>query len=320
MIERECPSCGVVAGASQQFCTECGTTLPPVGAWSPFGSVPGACAGCGTVNAEGLRFCTMCGRPAEAPVPTQPLVAASGPTAPGLDRRPRGSRTGVRVAVIAGLTLALLAGGLAAWFVTRDDDQVPEADRVASASPTAGASPTAPTTAAEPEPESEAETAPAARPGARCWDDSTASDVEACSSPSGRRGLEWVFPSMATQECADLKARSGSPRVQLWECFATLSDGTPVRINYAQWDSVTQGYDHFSDFLGRPVEVTNRFGELALYRWNGEVEGEHERAVIDARVPFSVAVFVSDPAQREPAFEQLVRLRPGDQFRGVATR
>ena len=73
--------------------------------------------------------------------------------------------------------------------------------------------------------------------------------------------------------------------------------------HYSQWGTSDQGYDHFAGFLGAPAEVTNKSGELALYRWNGEVEGEYERAVLDAREPFSVAVFVPFTEHREVAFE-----------------
>jgi hypothetical protein len=162
-----------------------------------------------------------------------------------------------------------------------------------------------------------APTGPAQDSPVVCWDGAGAEVVEECTYPTGPAGLRWVFPSMGTQDCNDLKAQNGSPRTQLWECLAQLSTGEPVRVQYSQWPSLSMGFSHFEEFLDDRQDVLNKYGELALYRWTGYVDGSYEHATMDAREPWSVAVFVDDPGLVDAAVEELVRIRPFVQFQGV---
>lgn len=321
-----CPRCGAHAADTLRFCTACGTSLQVE---APTQLVAGpACTRCGAALVPGLRFCTSCGTQVVAAAPTPPP-----PPPPPLDRGPRRSRGPIVLAVV--LVLVLVAGGgVAAWWLSRDDESTTATDRHQEEREDASDEATDEATdetdadpslseSSDPVTTSEAPSTvstPSPPDGARCWDGSGAPAVDDCPYPSGQAGLEWVFPSMAEQVCTDVKALTGSPRVEFWECYDYLEDGTEVRLNYSQWSAISQGRSHFENFLGEAEEVTNKDDEPALYRWNGIVEGEYERAVLDAREPFSVAVFVPYPEQRSEAFEQLVRLRPGTQFLGVPTR
>lgn len=305
------------------------------------------CGRCGGTVAGHLAFCTHCGSPMasmppppqpppQPPVqhpPTQPAFAppaypplpAYAPPAgyapqPGAPPPPRRRRTGL-VALWVVLALLLVGGGVTAGVLLLDDE--PEGARVYDASDRDTPPSEDPSEEPTEEPSASESTIPSAsaspvEPSApptpvQCWNGSAASLAD-CTSPTGRAGIEWVFPSMKDADCSPAEA----DRVQLWNCYDYLDDGAVIRFNYSEWYSFAAAAAHYRNPGYRDGYSENRLDD-GRYLWLSYDlgKGQHKAALAYSRAPWSVTVYADTTAHRDAALRELLVMRPREQLRGV---
>jgi hypothetical protein len=143
-----------------------------------------------------------------------------------------------------------------------------------------------------------------------CWDGVVVGTADQCKLPHGTRGVDWVFPGMAGQNCRPRKADSTPGRAELMECF--LNDRR-VKIHLSLWDSAAAGIAHFQESLGQPQTSTDATGVPILYAWNGVAQ--------DAAHPFqgvylwsthgySAAVYAASNAELASVLQHPTLLKP----------
>ena len=323
-----CGSCGAALANGLRFCTSCGsavsapettaptTAIPAVPAAAPPPRPPG-CARCGAALAPGLAFCTTCG------MATGVAPVGQVPQRTGAPRRSRAWLAGALV------LLLVAGGGAAAWFVTRDDDIDRAVDREPSSSRSTDAGDgesaadessddTSPSTEPEPSVSASASasvvTPPPAPDPVTCWDGSGAELVSDCSLPSGRAGLEYVFPTISGS-CKDLGSSPSIRRTLLVQCNTSLADGTRVKLNYSQWESVGDARAHYDDKLPS-LGIVN-----GSYTWAGFPPGggDYNIAGVYTNEPFSVSAYAPTQEDATDALVTLVRGQTADEVRGRPT-
>lgn len=268
------------------------------------------CLRCGGTVAAHLAFCTHCGSPLAAAPPTPPQVYDPPPPPP------RRRRTGL-VALWVVLAVLLVVGGVTAGFLL-DEDPEPRrtvsdvSDREPSADPsTPDPSVPDPTTAAPVEPSVE----PSGEPSpVQCWDGTRAARLADCGWPRGPQGIRWVFPSMDDADCAPGEAR----RVQIWNCYDSLADGTVIRFNYSEWDNFAAA----AGYYGNPA-YDGEFSETRMpdgrYRWLSYDlnKAQYKAAFAYDRAPWSVTIYADTEADRGAAIDELLVMRPREDLRGA---
>ena len=283
------------------------------------------CARCGGAVAGNLAFCTHCGSPlAAAPPVYAPPPAYEPPTyvpptyvPPGYvsptgyspPQPPRRRRTGLVVAWVA-VAVLLVAGGVTAGFLLLDDE--PEDAHVFNASdgepsPSDATSPSLQASVAPPEPSS-----PSLTP-VQCWN-GPAARLADCTSPTGRRGIRWVFPSMKNADCTMGAAR----RLQIWNCYDALADGTLIRFNYSQWYNFASAATHYRNpgYRGEFSETRMPDGRLRWFSYDLD-KAQYKAAFAYDRAPWSVTIYADTKADRDAAVRDLLVMRPREQLRGI---
>lgn len=265
-----------------------------------------------------MRFCTSCGASGQA--------SAAGPTTlvqPLADPGPPPRRRGLWRVLAALLVVGLVAGGIVLAFqLTGDDGQRASAkDSGSETSPSPSGSETDPATAetAAPPAASASTEAPAPAP-VTCWDGIPATKLSECTAPTGRAGLEWVFPAMVNQRCSD-KTTGGERRQGrqlLVECFGELPGGSTVRMNFSEWDSVNVSLAHYDEQGMSRTSIPDKSGQVMRYRWLGVAnDGSYKAALMLAGHPLSVSVYVPAPEQRIQALHTVARMRPNSEILGI---
>ena len=345
-----CPNCGHEEFSANRFCTECGGALPAVpapaarcsGCAQPLASGLRFCTNCGTpVEAPPTAMPPPPALPATAAPPgtASPQVAPQAHYPPGLPAQP-GPHPGARRrrawpwVLVAALVLVLVAGGGTAWFLHRDDSdatagvaqdradegtdadspgQNDEADdeadhEVASAAPSESPGPSG---SGEPAPPATSSASPTPS-GTTCWDGTATADVDQCSRPQGVAGLAYVFPNLSSQNCKDITGSGDAVgRKVLMQCFVSLPDGTPVKINYSQWTYVAAAREHYTG-----KGMTEADGG-SLYTFAGVArDGQPNHAWVYRKEPFSASLYAPDQAALDEAVATLINARPADQVRG----
>lgn len=164
---------------------------------------------------------------------------------------------------------------------------------------------------------------PSGSPGAepstakvRCWDGTGAQQVSECPPPTGRAGLEWVFPLLAEQKCG--APSTTGPEVELRIlCADRLQDGSRVVLGYVQWRSVDDAYAFFEGQELDRSDVPDAGGNIVVHQWTG-TSGDTQKVVgLYAEEPFSISVRLPESADFvQDALGQVAVARPADQVRG----
>lgn len=166
-----------------------------------------------------------------------------------------------------------------------------------------------------------AEVPPAAQaPDAvRCWDGAQVVDADECGPPTGRAGLEWVFPSFrpADDRCRDaLAEQPGLRRPTMWACDVEVS-GVPVTLTYSELSGTRPGRIFLQQEYGgaEPTVVEADNGTPVRLEWRRRLPEGAGFAVSVMYVdhPYAVEVRTEERDVREEALRDVVR------FRGIAT-
>lgn len=292
------------------------------------------CARCGGSVAAHLSFCTHCGSPLAsavppaappspptvahpAPPPTPPAYVAPPPAygVPLPPPQPPRRRRGGLVAVWLVLAVLLLGGAVTAGVLLLDREpegtsSLEDADD-RDREPTEEPSPEAPE---ETQPSASVSPEPSPPPRVRCWDGSSADRLVDCTSPTGRRGIRWVFPSLTEADCSPGDAK----RLQIWNCYDYLDDGTAIRFNYSEWDNFASAAVHY-----RNPGTRDGFSETLLpdgrIQWLSYdlAKAQYKAALAYERAPWSVTIYADTEAHRAAAVRELLVMRPRDQLRGI---
>ena len=132
-----------------------------------------------------------------------------------------------------------------------------------------------------------------------------------CTLPEGRAGLAYVFPSLEEQSCRELGGRPADGLVLLVRCTDELADGTPIRAEYAQWDTVSDAVARFSD----EPDLT-RSALPGVIVWLGTSEGRETAVGLFEDEPFSSTVQAPTPEQLDEALRTMTGARQPDEVRG----
>jgi hypothetical protein len=259
------------------------------------------------------------------------------PTSPGAAAGPAGRRRWPWVAAALVLLAALVGGGIvvltqgddgssevAKDHPAIDDSQQPDdagddPDSDDATDESSGDATTEPapsesgvvTPSGTPPPSAPTSASAPSAPLATCWDGSTAPAVAGCSRPQGLAGLSYVFPSMSTQDCTPIGGAAPGRKL-LVQCYAHLSDGTRIKVNYSQWASVSAAIDHYE---GKGLTRTEANG---LYFFGGyALTGELNSAAVYKKEPYSASVYALDQVSLSEALTTLVARGP-DEVRGSA--
>ena len=326
-----CPACGAALAPEQRFCTTCGAATPPGPepvVTAPPAAVPpvgaDACRTCGTVLTPGLRFCTSCGAPA-TPASQSSEATLSLPMGPpaGGDQSPwplyapapRPGRGKWAVLVLVALLLltgvvigaVLVLGGddtdRAGDDEGRDSSPSAEQDPSSDGDPTPSGSPSDPV----PSPETSS-SAPVAR--FRCWDGAEVVSLSECTQPAGRPGLEYVYPSMAGQDCRSIDSSDVIGQVLLVQCVDYLEDGSPVTIDYALWETVAAAVAHYDE------EGLTRAETSEVYGWSGLTRDGYNAVGLYKSDPLSTSYYADSPEGLAEAMNGLVQGQPPGEVRG----
>ena len=229
-----------------------------------------------------------------------------------------GERTRWRDALALAVLAAAIIAGLVHYGSGIASDDEPSAKEVTE-SPSGAQSPTGGATAQLDSAPPADPASPAAHHGGTCWDGRETSSLKLCGLPAGERGLEWVFPSFASDRdlCHRAEPNADSyPVVESYECFQRAL-GQAVTVTYDQvedpqqvehWLIARVGKEHmrevpgphggrcvFKDGAGRPARITGMYEQF----------------------PYVVSVYADSPQAASRAWKVLVRQRPPQAVRGV---
>ena len=241
---------------------------------------------------------------AAAPQPSlSPPPSSGGPTSsipnPGT---PTGGNGGKKTGLIIGAVAAgvLILGGGAFLLGNEADSDEPDQAHAPYAQPDPGdggvADPAAPTVTDELEPEVSSDP-PDDQAKFRCWDGSPSARLTTCSLPSGREGMNWVFPDSNAANCGRQGVRTRE--LSVW-CYPG-----PVETHYSEWASVSAAEYEYENQRSTPAARWRGY-----LRWNiTPADGSVKVALVHPAAPFSVTLYADNPSERDRALQQL-RLRP----------
>lgn len=147
-----------------------------------------------------------------------------------------------------------------------------------------------------------------------CWDGSTAFALSACGTPSGLRGIAWVFPSILPEQC---EALGSVGRPQAWSC--PINEGTPeeASIVYGELFSVDDGLNHYTRLYENGVGRQKVVDEH--YVWKADRRNARDlwqRSAMYVNQPWSVHVEAQTKRGVRLAFRS-VEFRATDQLAGL---
>ena len=230
--------------------------------------------------------------PADPQGDTEPALPAG--MLEALYSRPSRARTAlVVVLLLAGLAVAAYVGSTLVW--PGDDEP--------AASSTTGTDAT----------------------GVTCWNGDVKTDERSCVLPTGRAGLEHVFPSFdpEQQTCRDeLVENPQFKRPAMWTCDVELA--APVSITYSQVSGAKAARRYFGDLHGvEPVKDRSSSG-VRRDRWRtSEVDGAKNPrlwsgSVLVRGAPYAVTVTAQRRADVGRALDRRVQMRPLEELRVAA--
>jgi hypothetical protein len=156
----------------------------------------------------------------------------------------------------------------------------------------------------------------------RCWDGEVAAEVAACSVPSGREGLLWVYPSFKQDraQCHRVTQPLSPRKVLAYFCPFT-EDNPDEGIRYSEWMSASAAREIITrDFSPWPEAEVQRDG----YTWSvwiresSDEQGWFSSAVAYRDWPFSAEV-VSNTKRASILACDFIELRAPDTFRRVTS-
>jgi len=222
------------------------------------------------------------------------------------------------------LLLVLAAGGVGGYLVLTgsDDDETSavrdkDTDRAEQTSTLAGSPTSEPTSEPSEEPTSEPTeeteppevTPPVFQLDVQCWRGGprVARLSDCLPTPSGRRGLAWVFPDIDFTRCAPEPA---TKRLILNCIFGG------VEYNFSEWSSNRAGTKHYDDSMG----VSSYPFSGARERWDRPTltsDGRWKSAIMYVGERWSVTVYAFETATRDAAVTTLT-MRPVRDLLGVS--
>ncbi len=145
-----------------------------------------------------------------------------------------------------------------------------------------------------------------------CWDGAVVSSADQCKPPHGTRGIDWVFPGMAGQNCRPKAADNTPGRVELMECYL---DDRRVKIHLSLWDGADAGISHYTgqENLGQPQVNTDANGVPTLYGWKGVAQDPaypYEGVLLWSTHAYSAAVYVASDAELVSVLDHPTLLKP----------
>ena len=146
-----------------------------------------------------------------------------------------------------------------------------------------------------------------------CWDGHSTLSLRGCGSPSGLRGLAWVFPSIQPEAC---EAIGSVGRPQAWSCPVSL-EGRDATIVYGELFSVADGVDHYDAVYENGVAQRKTVG--ARYVWKAKERNVREVWQFSSMYvaePWSVHVESVTRKGAKLAFKS-VEFRSPDELQGV---
>ena len=148
-----------------------------------------------------------------------------------------------------------------------------------------------------------------------CWDGAQVAASDDCTSPSGKAGLRWVFPSLRPNrpQCTDDRADDGvNPRPVQWTCTVQVV-GTTARITYFQLADLKAGLRYHARLYrdGERKPVVDKAGETVRQVWRREVGGRFELTTAYVDHPYAVSIVAPKRVARERAL-RTVTLRAAD--------
>ncbi len=221
----------------------------------------------------------------------------------------------------AALLLVVGLGGVAVALLgardAGDSSAAPPASRE-STTPQTKSRASGATKPAKPQASSDETTEASAKPAATdaalevvCWDSSAATSSRECPPPSGRRGLETVFPSL-DDACGAVGTQGVSGKAEVYECRYGA-----YMIRYSRWVKGADRYSYLNSanpnalhppwtfkgvFYGRAwVSFEDSPTENMKYQWSATYRGN----------PYSVSVEGVDDAARRVGIGRVVAAPPG---------
>ncbi len=209
--------------------------------------------------------------------------------------RPSRARTAlVLVPLLAGLGVAAYVGSTLLW----PGDDEPEAAGTGTASDTSGVT---------------------------CWNGDEKTDERSCVLPTGRAGLEHVFPSFDPErlDCRDeLKTNPQYRRPAMWTCDTEIAG--PVSITYSQVNGAKAAKRYFDQLHGVKATKDRSSSGVRRDRWRASpVKGAKKPALWSGSflvngAPYAVTVTAQRRADVGRALDRRVSVRPLDELRLAA--
>lgn len=154
--------------------------------------------------------------------------------------------------------------------------------------------------------------AAAPAPEVTCWD-GTVDVATACSAPTGKAGLRWVFPSFdpQAQRCREVVYRKAGEAGPLEFSCRTRVQGTTARISYSERSSLQSGLEYFAKLYGGVTATPAAGGTQLVYRDPAPTgKGTYRATIAYTASPFAVTVTARNERLRDAVLDDAVRLRP----------
>jgi hypothetical protein len=228
---------------------------------------------------------------------------------------PPNRRTGLIIAAVAaGVVILAAVGTAAAVLLGGDDTSASGADRPTATKPAVDDVGSEPSSEASADPAAEQTDVSSPEPAlATCWDGSSAVRVRDCSTPTGFRGLRWVFPSIDDSATCYRGGAAKYERPTMRTCYDQLADGTQIKFNYSEWSDLSLALDHYDS-----TSYEKGPWPGGLTRWLIiSHDGDYKAALMYPGNVYSVTVYAPTASARDRAIVQLLRTRPVRQLRGT---
>ncbi len=273
----------------------------------------------GVAHSTARRDAGAAGPPTSRPAAPETIVGQPGPgflTAnfdSTFESRPAaasGNRSESRtllIALVVGLSLVAIAlGGVA--IAKSGSDGSPKSAADTDAPNSEAADP--PTDAPVPQ-----GTAGEVSDGFTCWDSRQVDTPDQCKEPHGIRGMTWIFPGTAGENCRPKLGDSTPGRLELMTCYL---DDRAIQLNFSRWSDTQAGISHYSDQenLGEPAVQTDG----SVYGWSGTSSQPgypYKAAYLWTRHSISVSVYATTASGLSDALgSPIIQPVPDDRYYG----
>lgn len=241
-------------------------------------------------------------------VEPEPTVAVERPLAP--EAPAHHARNAVMVGLVLVSLAAIVLGGLAIARLGSEDADQP-ADTAAE--PTAEAAP--PSAEVPPAP------APVPAPAATftCWNGTAVPAADQCPAPSGDRGIDWVFPGVAGENCRPKRQDATPGRSKLVEC-RFRGDDAVVLLSFWKRTPKATGYFTTRLGLGDPDVKPASIGEVLTWQARVPESYRFRAARLFTSYGYSWQIKARDAELRDRLVASNVLVpRPGEEYFGTPT-